>query len=85
MNNPRGLKSLNHTLSGLPQWVSERILQQINQLTRYEPVIGIMGKPGWGRVVCAMPCLLEIYHRSAMWLPAPVNLCDFACRLASAI
>lgn len=49
MNNPRGLQSLNHTLSGLPQWVSERILQQINQLTRYEPVIGIMGKTGVGK------------------------------------
>ena len=49
MNNPRGLESLNHTLSDLPQWVSERILQQINQLTRYEPVIGIMGKTGVGK------------------------------------
>ena len=49
MNNPRGLESLNHTLSDLPQWVSERILQQINQLTHYEPVIGIMGKTGAGK------------------------------------
>lgn len=39
-----GLQSLQQPLSGLPQWVSERILQQINQLTHYEPVIGIMGK-----------------------------------------
>ena len=44
-----GLQSLQQTLSGLPQWVSERILQQINQLTRYEPVIGIMGKTGVGK------------------------------------
>lgn len=43
MNNAQGLQPLNHSLSGLPQWVSERILQQINQLTHYEPVIGIMG------------------------------------------
>ncbi|HHI2966364.1 TPA: hypothetical protein ACP434_004700, partial [Escherichia coli] len=28
MNNPEGLQPLNHSLSGLPQWVSERILQQ---------------------------------------------------------
>ncbi|EGH3575729.1 GTPase family protein [Salmonella enterica] len=41
-----GLQSLQQPLSGLPQWVSERILQQINQLTHYEPVIGIMGKTG---------------------------------------
>lgn len=49
MNNPEGLQPLNHSLSGLPQWVSERILQQINQLTHYEPVIGIMGKTGAGK------------------------------------
>ena len=49
MNNPEGLQPLNHSLSGLPQWVSERILQQINQLTHYEPVIGIMGKSGAGK------------------------------------
>ncbi|HGY1212732.1 TPA: GTPase family protein [Citrobacter braakii] len=49
MNNPRGLQPLNYSLSGLPQWVSERILQQINQLTHYEPVIGIMGKTGAGK------------------------------------
>ncbi|HBA3796556.1 TPA: hypothetical protein J5G26_000417 [Escherichia coli] len=45
MNNSEGLKPFQQSLAGLPQWVSERILQQINQLTRYEPVIGIMGKP----------------------------------------
>ncbi|EIL64200.1 putative GTP-binding protein [Escherichia coli 541-1] len=49
MNNPEGLQPLNHSLYGLPQWVSERILQQINRLTHYEPVIGIMGKTGAGK------------------------------------
>lgn len=49
MNNSQGLQTLNHSLSGLPQWVSERILQQINHLTHYEPVIGIMGKTGAGK------------------------------------
>lgn len=49
MNTSRGLQSLNHSLSRLPQWVSERILQQINQLTHYEPAIGIMGKTGSGK------------------------------------
>ncbi|HGC6390370.1 TPA: GTPase family protein [Cronobacter dublinensis] len=44
-----GLQSLQQPLSGLPQWVSEHILQQINQLTHYEPVIGIMGKTGAGK------------------------------------
>ncbi|WP_035339756.1 YfjP family GTPase, partial [Dickeya sp. DW 0440] len=49
MNNSEGLKSFQQSLSGLPQWASERILQQINQLTHYEPVIGIMGKTGAGK------------------------------------
>lgn len=44
-----GLQSLQQSLSGLPQWASERILQQINQLIHYEPVIGIMGKTGAGK------------------------------------
>lgn len=49
MKKSEGFQSLQQPLSGLPQWVSERILQQINQLTRNEPVIGIMGKTGAGK------------------------------------
>lgn len=49
MNKSEGQLSLQNSLAGLPQWVSERILQQINQLTHYEPVIGIMGKTGAGK------------------------------------
>ncbi|AMA06208.1 MULTISPECIES: GTPase family protein [Enterobacteriaceae] len=49
MKNSDGLLPMQNSLSGLPQWVSERILQQINQLTHYEPVIGIMGKTGAGK------------------------------------
>ncbi|WP_172742132.1 GTPase family protein [Citrobacter youngae] len=49
MRYSEGLQSLQQPLSSLPQWVSERILQQINQLTHYEPVIGIMGKTGAGK------------------------------------
>lgn len=49
MKKSEGLQSLQQSLSGLPQWASERILQQVNQLTHYEPVIGIMGKTGSGK------------------------------------
>lgn len=49
MRKPEDLQPLQNILSNLPQWVSERILQQINQLTHYEPVIGIMGKTGAGK------------------------------------
>ncbi|CAM7149172.1 GTPase family protein [Leclercia adecarboxylata] len=49
MKKYEGFQPLQRSLSGLPQWASERILQQINQLTHYEPVIGIMGKTGAGK------------------------------------
>ncbi|MGM3175612.1 GTPase family protein [Dickeya lacustris] len=49
MSNSEGLQSLQNSLSSLPQWVSESILHQVNQLTNYEPVIGIMGKTGAGK------------------------------------
>lgn len=49
MKKSEGFQSLQQSLSGLPQWASERILQQINQLSHYEPVIGIMGKTGAGK------------------------------------
>lgn len=49
MNNPGGLQSLQDSLKGLPDWASERVMQQIRQLTNYEPVIGIMGKTGAGK------------------------------------
>lgn len=49
MSNCERSESLRSSLAGMPEWVSERILQQINQLTHYEPVIGIMGKTGAGK------------------------------------
>ena len=49
MRNREGLHSLQNSLSGLPQWVSERILHQVSQLTSYEPMVGIMGKTGAGK------------------------------------
>ena len=49
MRNREGLQPLQNSLSGLPQWVSERILHKVSQLTSYEPMIGIMGKTGAGK------------------------------------
>lgn len=49
MKNQDGLQPLQNSLSGLPQWVSERILHEVSQLTSYEPMIGIMGKTGAGK------------------------------------
>jgi hypothetical protein len=49
MSHDKGHKILTHSLSGLPEWVSSRILCHINSLTQYEPTIGIMGKTGAGK------------------------------------
>ncbi|MWL73267.1 hypothetical protein GQM09_23095, partial [Escherichia coli] len=49
MNNKKRLQSFQGALNALPEWISERILYQINHLTNYEPVIGIMGKTGAGK------------------------------------
>lgn len=66
MLNSEGTKPLQLSLSGLPHWMSERILQHINELTHYEPVIGIMGKTGSGKSSLVMPCLPVRFHPSAM-------------------
>ncbi|AIN17041.1 GTPase family protein [Yersinia rochesterensis] len=49
MKNQEGLQPLQDSFMGLPEWASERLMQQIRQLTNYEPVIGIMGKTGAGK------------------------------------
>ncbi len=49
MKHPDRLQPLQNSLSALPQWASERLMQQIRQLINYEPVIGIMGKTGAGK------------------------------------
>lgn len=49
MHKSDNVQTIQQTLSALPDWVSERILQHINNLTNYEPVIGIMGKTGAGK------------------------------------
>ncbi|EJT4821471.1 GTPase family protein [Citrobacter freundii] len=49
MRNQKGMHSLQSSLISLPEWVSERVMQKVHQLTNYEPVIGIMGKTGAGK------------------------------------
>ncbi|WP_210510029.1 GTPase family protein [Pantoea ananatis] len=49
MSNKEGQQSLQDSLTGLPEWATERIIKQINKITNYEPAIGIMGKTGAGK------------------------------------
>ncbi|MDB2170259.1 GTPase family protein [Citrobacter farmeri] len=49
MNNPDGLKAFEQPLASLPPTLRQLILERIQNLTHYEPVIGIMGKSGAGK------------------------------------
>lgn len=49
MTKPRGLQALEQPLASLPDTLRQLILERIQNLTYYEPVIGIMGKSGAGK------------------------------------
>ena len=49
MNKPDGLQAFEQPLASLPSTLRELILERIQNLTHYEPVIGIMGKSGAGK------------------------------------
>ncbi|EKC4779471.1 GTPase family protein [Salmonella enterica] len=49
MNKPHGLQALEQPLASLPDTLHRLILERIQNLTHYEPVIGIMGKSGAGK------------------------------------
>ncbi|EKK5415730.1 GTPase family protein [Enterobacter hormaechei] len=49
MNKPDGLQAFEQPLASLPCTLRQLILERIQNLTHYEPVIGIMGKSGTGK------------------------------------
>lgn len=49
MNKPDGLQAFEQPLASLPYTLRQLILERIQNLTHYEPVIGIMGKSGTGK------------------------------------
>lgn len=49
MNKPDGLLAFEKPLASLPHGLCDLILDHIQKLTHYEPVIGIMGKTGAGK------------------------------------
>lgn len=49
MNKPDGLQAFEQPLALLPCTLRQLILERIQNLTHYEPVIGIMGKSGTGK------------------------------------
>ena len=49
MNKPDGLQAFEQPLASLPHTLRQLILERIQNLTHYEPVIGIMGKTGAGK------------------------------------
>lgn len=49
MSKPDGLQAFEQPLASLPRMLRQLILERIQNLTHYEPVIGIMGKSGAGK------------------------------------
>ncbi|MED5734339.1 GTPase family protein [Enterobacter ludwigii] len=49
MNKPDGLQAFEQPLASLPRTLRQLILERIQNLTHYEPLIGIMGKSGAGK------------------------------------
>ncbi|EOT1205040.1 GTPase family protein [Cronobacter sakazakii] len=49
MNKPDGLQALEQPLASLPHTLRQLILERVQNLTHYEPVIGIMDKSGTGK------------------------------------
>lgn len=49
MNKPDGLQAFEQPLALLPHTLRQLILERIQNLTHYEPLIGIMGKSGAGK------------------------------------
>ena len=49
MNKPDGLQALEQPLASLPHTLRQLIIERIQNLTHYEPLIGIMGKSGAGK------------------------------------
>lgn len=49
MTKPHGLQAFEQPLALLPHTLRQLILERIQNLTHYEPVIGIMGKSGAGK------------------------------------
>ncbi|EAA1779839.1 GTPase family protein [Salmonella enterica] len=49
MTKPHGLQPFEQPLASLPLTLRQLILERIQNLTHYEPVIGIMGKSGAGK------------------------------------
>lgn len=49
MKKSEGLQAIEKPLASLPHAIGKHILEHIQKLTHYEPVIGIMGKTGAGK------------------------------------
>lgn len=49
MKKLQGLKAIEKPLASLPYAIGKHILDHIQKLTHYEPIIGIMGKTGAGK------------------------------------
>lgn len=70
MNKSVGLQAIEKPLASLPHTLRHLVLERIQNLTHYEPVIGIMGKSGAGK-----SSLCNVLFRGEVSPVSDVNAC----------
>ncbi|HDL6741710.1 GTPase family protein [Yersinia ruckeri] len=70
MKKSEGLQAIEKPLASLPHAIGKHILDHIQKLTRYEPVIGIMGKTGVGK-----SSLCNVLFQNEVTPVSDVNAC----------
>jgi hypothetical protein len=73
MKHPSGYALIRRHLRRYPHALRQHLLQELNWLVTYEPVIGIMGKPASANPHCATHCSAVKSAPSMPWKPAPVS------------
>lgn len=76
MKKSEGLQAIEKPLASLPHAIGKHILDHIQKLTHYEPVIGIMGKTGVGKSSLCNALFQGRSRLSVMSTPVPVTCCD---------
>lgn len=85
MKHPSGYTLIRRHLRRYPHALRQHLLQELNRLVTYEPVIGIMGKPASANPRCAMHCSGAKSVLSMPWKPAPVSHSVSGCASAAII
>ena len=85
MKKSEALQAIERPLASLPHAIVKPILEHIQTITHYEPVIGIMGKTGAGKSSLCNALFQGKLRRSAMWGPVPAMCCASGSIIATTV